>query len=138
MNKQELLEKYKKRITIENYSNQTIKSYLSAVKLFLEFIEKLKVAQIGEDEIENYLYFCKEDKKYSFSAMKLTIASIHYLYSKVLLKPVPQKLFIKLRKPSTLPTVFTLKEISRILEITRNLKHKTILFINLLRRFKIG
>ena len=129
MNKQELLEKYKKRITIENYSKQTIKSYLSAVKLFLEFIEKLKVTQIGEDEIENYLYFCKEDKKYSFSAMKLTIASIQYLYSKVLLKPVPQKLFIKLRKPNTLPTVFTLKEISRILEITHNLKHKTILLL---------
>jgi len=34
MKKQEILEKFIKQLTIENYSNQTIKSYYSALKLF--------------------------------------------------------------------------------------------------------
>ncbi len=41
MNKQEVLEKIDKHIRSENYSVQTIKIYFSALKLFLEFAEKL-------------------------------------------------------------------------------------------------
>jgi len=44
-------------------------------------------------------------------------------------KPVPKSLNINLRKPSVLPTVLSAKEISKILEVTNNLKHKTILVL---------
>lgn len=129
MKKQEILDRFKKRLSIENYSSQTIQSYYSAIKLFLEYVEKMELSQITEKEIENYLYYCKTKKIYSFSAMKQVIASIRYLYLNVLGKPVPKTLFIKLKKPNTLPSVFTFNEISKILEVTRNLKHKTILFL---------
>ena len=129
MKKQEILERFKKQITIENYSKQTIKSYLSALKLFIEYIEKLKINEISEREIQDYLYYCRDKKKYSFSAMKQVIASIRYLYLKVIFKPVPQSLFIELRKPNNLPTVLSFKEIFKILEVTKNLKHKTLLFL---------
>ncbi|MCP4972015.1 MAG: site-specific integrase, partial [Arcobacter sp.] len=129
MKKQEILERFEKQLTIENYANQTIKSYLSAIKLFLEYISKLEIDQITEKEIQNYLYYCKDKKKYSFSAMKQVIASIRYLYIKVLHKPIPESLFIKLKKPNTLPSVLSAKEISKILQVTKNLKHKTILFL---------
>jgi len=129
MKKQEILERFEKQLTIENYANQTIKSYLSAIKLFLEYISKLEIDQITEKEIQNYLYYCKDKKKYSFSAMKQVIASIRYLYQKVLHKPVPESLFIKLKKPNTLPSVLSAKEVSKIIFITKNLKHKTILLL---------
>ncbi|MCP5062173.1 MAG: site-specific integrase, partial [Ignavibacteriae bacterium] len=57
MKKQEILERFEKQLTIENYANQTIKSYLSAIKLFLEYISKLEIDQITEKEIQNYLYY---------------------------------------------------------------------------------
>ena len=38
MNKQEIIIKFKKQLKIENYSEQTIRNYLSALKLFLEYI----------------------------------------------------------------------------------------------------
>ncbi len=129
MKKQEILERFKKQLTIDNYSNQTIKSYLSALKLFLEYITKLEMDKITEKEIQNYLYYCKDTKDYSFSAMKQVIASIRYLYLKVLHKQVPESLFIKLKKPITLPSVLSIKEISKILHVTKNIKHKTILLL---------
>jgi site-specific recombinase XerD len=61
--------------------------------------------------------------------MKQVIAAIRYLYLKVFLKPVPEALNIELRKPSRLPVVLSQKEIIKILKLTDNLKHKTILLL---------
>jgi len=61
--------------------------------------------------------------------MKLVIASIRYFYIKVLKKELPEALYIELRKPSILPTVLSPKEISKIIKVTKNLKHKAILIL---------
>ena len=129
MKKQEIIDKFNKQLVIENYSPQTIRNYLSALKLFLEWIEKLDVKKVTDEEIQNYLFYCQQVKKYSFSSMKQIIATIRYLYIKVFDKPIPKALDVKLRKPTTLPTVLSLKDISKILAVTKNLKHKTMLFL---------
>lgn len=129
MKKQEIIEQFNKQLSIENYSEQTIKSYASALKLFLDKLENLKVNKIGDQEIQNYMYYCAKEKKYSFSAMKHVIASIRYLYLKVLKTPVPQALNIELRKPHKLPLSLSKEEIQKILKVTKNIKHKTILLL---------
>ncbi len=129
MKKQEIIEQFNKQLIIENYSNQTVKNYLSALKLFLEWIENTKIKKVTDNEIKNYLFYCKTRRKYSFSSMKQVIATIGYLYKKVFHKPVPETLNIELRKPSILPTVLSVKDISKILEVTKNLKHKAILIL---------
>ena len=129
MKKQEIIERFYKHLVIEDYSKQTIKSYSSALKLFLEFVEILNLDQITEKEIQDYLYYCKNKKNYSFSAMKQAIASIRYLYLKVLLKPPPQSLSIELRKPNQLPIVLSKKDVVKLIKVTSNLKHKTILLL---------
>lgn len=129
MKKQEIIERFYKHLVIEDYSKQTIKSYSSALKLFLDFVEILNLDKITEKEIQDYLYYCKNKKNYSFSAMKQAIASIRYLYLKVLLKPPPQSLSIELRKPNRLPTVLSKKNVVKLIKVTTNLKHKTILLL---------
>jgi len=129
MKKQEIIEKFQKKLIIENYSGQTIRNYLSALKLFLEYIENLQLMGVTDNEIQNYLYYCKTKKKYSYSSMKQVIATISYLYKKIFDEPIPEALNIELRKPSNLPTVLSTKEISKILGVTKNLKHKTVLLL---------
>ncbi len=129
MLKQEIIKKFKNKLIIENYSEQTIRNYVSALKLFLEYVGKLNVKEVTDKEIQDYLYFCKTEKDYSYSSMKQVVATIRYLYLNVLKKPVPESLNINLRKPSVLPTVLSAKEISKILNVTGNLKHKTILVL---------
>ncbi len=129
MKKQKIIDTFYKNLMIENYSEQTIKNYLSVLKLFLEWIENINVEEVTEKEIQDYLFYCKNEKKYSFSTMKQIIATIRYLYIKVFNKPTPAALNIKLRKPLLLPTVLSFADISKILSVTANLKHKTILFL---------
>ena len=108
MEKQKITDKFKKQIFIENYSDQTIKNYLSALKLFFEWIEKSDVNKVTNEEIQDYLFYCKNEKKYAFSTMEQIIATISFLYVKVLDKPITKALDIKLRKPTHLPNVFQL------------------------------
>ncbi len=129
MKKQEILDEYYKLLKIENYSEQTVKSYYSSLKMFLDWVAETKLENVNNKAIKDYLYFCKTQKKYSFSSMKLVIASIRYFYVKLLKKDVPEALNIELRKPSILPTVLSAKEISKILKVTKNLKHKTMLVL---------
>ena len=129
MKKQEILNKFRKQIAIENYSGQTQKTYISAIKLFLEYVSILKKNKIDDSDIQNYLYYCKSERNYSYSSMKHVVASISYLYSKVLNKPKPKALDVKFRKPTTLPTILSVNEIAKLLKVINNLKHKTILVL---------
>jgi len=129
MNKQEIIGNYIKIITIENYSKQTIDSYISSLKMFLTYIQTISTTKIENSHIRDYLYYCKTEKKYSYSSMKQIIASISYLYEKVLLQPKPNALNIKLKKPNNLPVVLSFREVSKLIKVTKNLKHKTILLI---------
>lgn len=129
MKKQEIIDNYYKHLSIENYSEQTIKSYLSALKLFLNYIEKLSVNKITEKDIRNYLFYCKDQRKYAFSTMRQVISSIRYLYKNVLRQQIPASLDLTLRKPVSLPIVLSKNEITQIMQVTNNLKHKTILLL---------
>lgn len=127
MKKQIILNTFEKKLTIANYSGQTIKNYLSALALFLDFVSSKKVKEVNNYVIEDYLYHCKSVKKYSFSSMKQVIASIRFLYVNVLEKPLPESLLVKMKKPQRLPVILSKSEINKLLKVTTNLKHKSIL-----------
>ncbi len=129
MKKQELIHRFSQQLEIENYSAQTVKGYTSALKLFLEYIENLNVKKISNKDINDYLHFCAKERNYSFSSMKQVIASIRYLYIKVLHKEAPQALNIELRKPHKLPLVLSKEDIKKILRVTSNIKHKAMLLL---------
>ena len=129
MKKQILLSTFEKKLKIANYSDRTIKTYMSALKLFLDYVAGLKVNEVDDSIIENYLYFCKTKRNYSFSSMKQVIASIRFLYLHVLEKPLPNVLNIKMKKPDTLPVVLSREEVKKLITVTSNLKHKVILLL---------
>lgn len=129
MKKQIILNTFVKQLTIANYSNQTIKSYSSALNLFLTYVVENKLKEVTDQNIEEYLFICKSKKHYSFSSMKHVVASIRFLYLKVLYKPLPNALNIKMKKPQSLPVVLSKEEISKLIRSTKNLKHKSILLL---------
>ncbi|PIW70633.1 MAG: hypothetical protein COW08_00775, partial [Ignavibacteriales bacterium CG12_big_fil_rev_8_21_14_0_65_30_8] len=129
MEKQDILKKFSNQLIIENYSKQTIRSYLSALNLFLDWLITNKVEKVTDDVIVNYLLFCKETKNYSFSSMKQAIGAIRYFFLKVLKEKPPESLNINIRKPSYLPVVLSQKEVGKLISLTDNLKHKTILLL---------
>ncbi|GAA4826787.1 integrase [Marinicella pacifica] len=129
MKKQEIISRFVRQARIENYSEATVKNYVSALRLFLDYVSKSQVEKISDDDIHGYLYYCKREKKYAYSSMKQVLATIRFLYAKVFHRPVSDALDIKLRKPVYLPSVLSSKDISKLIKVTDNLKHKTILLL---------
>lgn len=87
MKKQETITRFIKQARVENYSEATVKNYSSALKLFLQNVSKLKANKISDDDIQNYLYYCKQEKKYSFSSMKQVLATIRFYMAKSFINP---------------------------------------------------
>ncbi len=126
MKRQDLNERFRRKLEISGYSAQTVKSYQSAINKFLDYLQFNEVKEVTSKEISSFLYNCKQ-LGYSNSSMKLFVAAIRYLYENVLLEAVPDSLNIKFRKSQSLPTVLSRNDIKKLINVTNNLKHKAIL-----------
>ena len=124
---QDIILQYKQKLVIANYSPKTISAYLNALKLFLAYLSNQQLESVEEIHIQQYLFICANERKYSYSSMKQVMASIRFLYAHILNRAVPQCLNIRLKKPEKLPDVLSFEEVQKVFKVTNNLKHKCIL-----------
>lgn len=129
MNSSDLIVKYKHQLILKNYSANTIDAYLSGLNLFLGYIKNNKLTVIDGREVERYFYYCKQSLGYSYSAMKLHLASVKFLYEMVLIQDIDFDFNIKMKKPTTIPEVLSVEEVQRFLNTFSNLKHKAIFML---------
>ena len=138
MLKSELLKNLQQKLTIQNYSQQTIKSYTSAINNFIKYIKDASIEKVDEKVIQNYLYFCKNDKKYSLSSMKQAYSALKILYLQVLQKPFPPNINFYFRSEEKLPEVLSVEEINKMFQIVDNLKTSSNPNDNIFSRSKNG
>ncbi len=121
---QENLEKLEKVLKLKNYSPQTIKIYISCIKIFLEKTKK-NPNLISDDEIKKFLLSLQEKRK-SPKTINIYKESIKFFYKEVL--QTKKKLNIYFSKEAKkLPIVLTQNEILKIIENIPNSKHKFII-----------
>jgi site-specific recombinase XerD len=53
MKKQEILDEYYKLLKIENYSEQTVKSYYSSLKMFLDRVAETKLENVNNNSVKH-------------------------------------------------------------------------------------
>jgi site-specific recombinase XerD len=113
-------------LQLRNCSEATIHSYVHAVERFARFFGKSPGA-LGCDHVKEFLLHLKNNKKCKWSTLQVNRAALRFLYVRVLKQnrfeeeiPVPK------RRPY-LPTVLSAEEITRMLDLTTNLKHWTIM-----------
>lgn len=117
------LEKCKIRFKVENYSTNTIKSYLPYIEEFLMSLDK-SAAHINKHDVECYI------QSYKFSSgpqQNQVVSAIKFLYFKVLGKKNEIVEFIRPRKEESLPNVIPKDELDEALGGIKNIKHKAIL-----------
>ena len=132
-------------LQLRNCSEATIDSYVHVVERFARFFGK-SPADLGCEQVKEFLLHLKNNKKCKWSTLQVNRAALRFLYVRVLKQdwfeeeiPVPR------RRPY-LPTVLSAEEITRMLDLTTNLKHWTIMALfygtgvraNELRLLKVG
>jgi len=117
------------KLTLKNYSQNTIKTYIHMFKKFLEYIHPMPLHQVATAHIMHYHKELVTIHHVSPSCQNQSINALKFYIEKVLKLPKIQYDFCRPRRSKTLPKVLSLEEISRILDNTHNIKHKTILSV---------
>jgi site-specific recombinase XerD len=119
-----LLKKLETELKIRGFSTKTINAYLSHNKKFLDFCGK-EANTANEDDVKAYMAYLM-DKGQKPASISLAMSAIRFLHDEMLGKGLFAK--IKLPKPEKkLPTVLSKEEIRKMLDATKNAKHKLLI-----------
>ncbi len=127
MNLQELFEKIKNEMKLRNFSRLTIKSYLGCLNDYFKYIKTIK-KDPEINQIKQYL-LKKQDKGQSSRTINLHLQAIKYFYNEIMKSKT--EINIKFAKTaSKLPIVLSRDEIKKIINSTKNPKHKILITIS--------
>jgi integrase/recombinase XerD len=126
MENQQVIEKLILDMQLRGLSKGTQKAYSESVAHFQEYFKK-PATELWEQEIREYLFYLRNDKKLSTSAVNMCNCALRFLYEVTLEQNLSYKRIPRLKEPYTLPNIFTKDEIQAILNAADNLKHKGIL-----------
>lgn len=121
------LKKTIETLQLKGYSPNTIRNYSSELIQFFKHIHPKEAPTLTIDDIKNYLLYCINILKLTENSIHSRINAIKFYYEKVLRF---DKIAIEIPRPKKqlkLPKGFNVMEIKKILEVTPNLKHNTIL-----------
>jgi len=121
------LKSFMETLVLKNYSDNTIKNYRSHFIPFLNYFPEKKPSQISYEEIKDYLLQARNKKNWSASEQNQVINAIKFFYEKVLNRPKEVYELPRAKKPFQLPGIFSAEEVKKIIDVTDNLKHKSIL-----------
>lgn len=118
---------YRDKLTDLRYSKNTVSLYIPAFEEFINFHARYDIDKISEPQIMDFIRYLITERKVSESYQNTSINAIKFYYEKVL---KGQRKFYFLDRPKrekTLPEVLNTKEISKMIEVTENIKHKLII-----------
>ncbi|MEG8990280.1 site-specific tyrosine recombinase/integron integrase [Ignavibacteria bacterium 4148-Me] len=127
MKRTEIIDKYEKILRLKNYSPKTEKAYLHHLNLFLDYISKSKISSVDSKILLDYFSYLKQTRKFSYSAIKQSLASVRFLFLDVLKKEIDFDFFVKIKKPNRLPNILTVEEVREIINSITNIKHRAII-----------
>src|SRR5258705_10136540 len=123
--RQGMLEDLRRR----NYSPDTIRGYIRAVKDFAEYFGR-SPEHLGGEELRRYQLYLLHEKKLALGTVENCISALRFLYKKTLKRrdlafddlPFPQQ-------PRTLPTVLSQEEVTRLIVAATNRMHRMLLML---------
>lgn len=119
-----MLSKLDYELKLRGFSKKTVMAYLYYNRKFSESIGK-KPEEIVEDDVKKYIA-CLLDKGQKVSSISLAMSALKFFYDEILRKNI----FTNIRLPKSekkLPTVLSKEEVKKILEMTKNFKHKLLI-----------
>lgn len=121
------IHQFAKLMKIKGYSDSTIASYTSHLKLYsLAFGVKNWEAHTNKELLNNGFMLISQ-KQMAYSTQKQLIGALTLFYQEMYNRTVQLQPLRPTRKPNTLPTVLSQQEVKRLFKATHNLKHKAML-----------
>lgn len=111
------------------YSPRTRESYLSMLEFFFRYFSEKEPHEITEEEISKFIYDFIIRLGYSPAYQNQMVSAVKTYYTISGQGRVDPEFFERPRRRRSLPKVFSKEEVSRILNSSKNIKHKLLLWI---------
>jgi integrase/recombinase XerD len=118
-----------KTLKLKGYSEDTIKSYISHIRLLEEYFNGRSIATLNDEDINDYLLYLLDDKGASHSYVNIAVSAIKFLYTHIFKKPVALISIQRPKKEKKLPDILSRQEVKMILNSVTNLKHKAMMML---------
>jgi site-specific recombinase XerD len=105
------------------FSKKTVNSYVYFIKEFLSFTRK-NPNLVDQEDIKKYVVYLLSVKGQSHASVRLAMSAIKFLFREVLMKTFEVKYP---RNEQRLPDILSRNEISKMMDMTKNLKHKILI-----------
>ena len=111
------------------YSDRTNESYLALLELFFKYFNERDPQEIQMEEVSGFVYDFIITNGYSASYQNQMISAIKTYYRISGRTRIALEIIERPRRSRALPKVFSKEEVKRILNATRNNKHKLLLWM---------
>lgn len=121
------IEKFTQWLRSKRYSENTVKTYTEALRVFLQFFSDRALNTIGNEDIVifNNEYILK--KKLSASYQNQMVNAVKLFFQTVQNRRLDIEKIHRPKKSKTLPNVLSKEEVKAILEVHGNIKHRAML-----------
>ena len=119
--------KLEEEMRSSKYSLHTLRLYVHYNRLLCRTLQK-PPEEIRQADIKQFLAYVEKDKDYSASSMNLAISAIKYFYNNVLKKDITREQN-RPRHDKRLPVILSKEEISIMLDMEKNPKHRLLLML---------
>jgi site-specific recombinase XerD len=114
-------------LELKRYAPNTINIYLSMLRMFQKQVGEIPMHQLENPEIVAHAMKLVELKKYSRSSHKQLLGALGLYLREMHQRKIDFSNIYPVRKQRRLPQILSKEEITRMLEVTTNIKHKTML-----------
>ena len=123
---QRILEKVRSDMELRNYSASTKKQYMRVCGDYLRFLGGKPIEETAEPDLRAYSGHLMRGRGLSAASVNAYLAAVLFMYEVGLDRPMNRRQIPFLRKPKSLPGVFSRDEVAAILAATDNVKHRAI------------
>jgi integrase/recombinase XerD len=125
--KQQALVAFRNWLQSRRYSPNTIKVYIDTLAIFLRYFPDKEVTEIRNDDLIDFNnnYILKNN--FSSSYQNQVVNGIKLFYRSMHQTKFDVELVHRPKKEKTLPNVLSKEEVKKILEVTTNIKHRSML-----------
>jgi len=109
-----------------NYSSETTRAYLFAVKDFAGYFGK-RPDQLGQEHLRQYQLHLLNDRKLAVETVVARISALRFFFVKVLRRPYREIDLVYPKRPERLPVILSEEEVARLIESAITSYHRVIL-----------
>lgn len=124
-------ERFVRALRIKDYSRATVKSYVSVLDKFVMWLGgRVNSLSLATDELVfQYADELVGQKRVTSTYLRVFKAALHSYFSEVEGVPRLLPMLAGIRKRHALPSILTKGEVTRLLAVTQNLKHRAMLAV---------